>query len=71
MSFNKPMDPVSASNVNNYAATLVNYDHHVSYLFGLSHRTSSTVAARSLSIQSCAIRPGDTVGDPHPRHGTQ
>ncbi len=75
VSFNKPMDPVSASNVNNYSATLVNYDHHAtSYLFGLSHRTSSTVASRSLSIQSAQYDPATQsvtlIPDmSHDRHG--
>jgi hypothetical protein len=76
LNFNKPMDPVSASNVNNYAIDLVNVDgHRTGGLFGLFGQTTRTYLTTKLlkvaSAQYDAATQSVTLVPAYPgsRHG--
>ena len=64
LSFNKPMDPVGASNVNNYSVSLV-YPDDLPRLFGIIPKIRYDRDARAVQIRS--IRPRDPDSDPHPQ----
>jgi hypothetical protein len=59
LSFNKPMNPVEASNTKNYAVGLVNFDEHTTGgLFGVFFKTTHTfVSVDPLRLQSAQYDP--------------